>query len=105
MGALTLTGSNISNNSNYYSGDINGYTTTGIFFIYLVDTKYPSIKKYIVSKEEHQVVLEDEVGEGIFGSNDDLKALFEWPCYLPISKFSVSYKEKYGYYEIKINLK
>lgn len=74
-------------------------------FRFLVDTKYPEVKKYIITENEHHVVMEDPNGDCAFGSNKDLAVIFEWPCPLPVKKVSISYKEKDSCYLIQIDLK
>jgi len=74
-------------------------------FKWMVDTQYPSIKKYIVSEDEHHVVIEDPMGDMIFGSNKDLSALFDFPCPFPFKKITTSYKEKDACFLLKIDLR
>jgi len=74
-------------------------------FKWIVETQYPEIKKYIVSEDEHHVTIEDPMGDMIFGSNEELKALFDVPCLFPIQKISTSYKERDSCFTIKIDLK
>jgi len=63
-------------------------------FKWIVETQYPNIKKYIVSENEHHIVIEDPMGDMIFGSNEDLSPLFAVPNIFPIKKASTRYKEK-----------
>ena len=46
-------------------------TTSLAKFKWLVDTQYPEIKKYIISENEHRIIIEDPMGDYIFGSNKD----------------------------------
>ncbi len=71
----------------------------------IVNTQYPSIKKYIVSENEHHIVIEDPMGDFVIGSNKELCALFEDTNTFPIKKISVSYKEKDSVFIINIDLK
>jgi hypothetical protein len=74
-------------------------------FLDVVDTQYPQMKKYIVSKSEYHVILEDHNGNCIFGSNKELNPLFEQSAVFPMKKVSASYKERDGYFVINIELK
>lgn len=71
----------------------------------IVDTQYPEIKKYIISETEHHIVIEDPMGDLIFGSNKELSALFDYPCNFPIENISTRYKERDGCFIITIDLK
>lgn len=74
-------------------------------FEWIVDTQHPELKKYITSKNKYQVVLEDPMGDMVFGSNKELSVLFETPNLFPIKKTSVSYKEKDSVFVITVELK
>jgi hypothetical protein len=73
-------------------------------FMWIVETQHPQIKKYIVSKTETEITIEDHMGDSIFGSNTDLSALYEWPTIFPIKKLSCSYKEREACFIVKVSL-
>ena len=74
-------------------------------FNYVVETSYPSIKKYIIDSNEHHIIIEDPMGDSIFGSNKDLSVLFDYPAKFPIKKTSIKYKERDSCFIITIDLK
>lgn len=74
-------------------------------FQWIVETQYPEIKKYIQSENEYHVIIEDTMGDKIFGSNKDLEVLYNNPSIFPIKKISTSYKEKDCCFVVKIDLK
>lgn len=71
----------------------------------IVDTQFPNIKKYIISENENRIILEDPMGDFVFGSNKDITALFDFPCQFPIKKISVSHSEKCSCFTIRATLK
>jgi hypothetical protein len=73
-------------------------------FMWIVETQHPQIKKYIVSKTDTEITIEDHMGDSIFGSNTDLSALYEWPTIFPIKKLTASYKEKEACFVVKVSL-
>lgn len=75
-------------------------------FDWIIDTQYPELKKYIVSKNEHQVILEDHMGDMVFGSNEEISVLFKHPNEFPsIKNKSVSYREKDSLFVITLQFK
>lgn len=74
-------------------------------FKWMVDTQYPTIKKYIISEDENRIILEDPNGESMISTNSDISALFEWPCPFPFKGISVSHSEKNSCYTIRAELK
>lgn len=74
-------------------------------FMSIVEEQFPQIKKYIISKNYHHIVIEDPDGHSVFGSNKDLFPIFEVPCSLPIKKISITHKEKDCCFIITIDLK
>lgn len=74
-------------------------------FKWLIDTQYPEIKKYIISKNEYRIILEDPMGDFIFGSNKDLSVIFEYPSLFPVKKSSVTYKERDSCFIITLELR
>jgi hypothetical protein len=73
-------------------------------FMWIVESQHPQIKKYITSTSEHEITIEDHMGDSIFGSNTELSALYEWPTVFPIKKLSCSYKEKEACFIVKVSL-
>lgn len=70
----------------------------------IIDVQYPSLKKYIISESERYIIMEDQDGDCVFGTNKDFDPLFEFPCSLPVKSVNVSFKEKDCYYIIQIEL-
>jgi hypothetical protein len=70
----------------------------------LVDSHYLALRRYIVSADDKQVLLEDYENYA-WGKNPDLSALFEKPCLLPIMNLDVTYKERDCVFLITIHLK
>lgn len=74
-------------------------------FKWMIDTQYPQVKKYIVSENENRIVIEDPMGDSVFGSNKELSPLYEWPTKFPFKKITTSYSEKSCSFTVKIDLK
>lgn len=74
-------------------------------FMWIVETQYPQIKKYIISTDEHSVTLEDPKGESMIYLNEDISVLFDHPSPFPFKNVSVTHSEKNSCYTIKAELK
>ena len=74
-------------------------------FKWVVETQYPKVKKYITSESESRIILEDPMGDSVFGSNKDLEPLFQKPSPFSFENISVSHKEKDSCFIINIKLK
>ncbi len=70
----------------------------------LVDKNYTSLKKYIVSSNEKEIILEDSENYA-WGKNPDLYPLFETPSSLPIKNIEAIYRERDAMFLITLNLK
>jgi hypothetical protein len=70
----------------------------------LVESRYLSIKKYIVSSDYKKIVLEDHENYA-WGKNPDLEGLFESDIQSLIKSLDVVYREKDAMFSITLNLK
>ena len=75
-------------------------------FMWIVDTQYPSIKKYISDKGNDRVELEIpyEWGETWDQSSSVVEPIFKHPSQFPIKKSSVTFNERHSYFKVLLEL-
>jgi hypothetical protein len=75
-------------------------------FLLIIETQYPEIKKLVSEAREKTVKIDLPIEEGVtFVENSKvLEPLFDLPSKFGIKKSLVSYNEKYGFYNITIEL-
>lgn len=75
-------------------------------FLSIIETEYPEIKKLIYEAKEKIVKIDLPIEENTtFVENSKiLKPLFDLPLKFGIKKSFIYYKEKYGFYNITLEL-
>jgi len=75
-------------------------------FMWIVETQYPSIEKYISHKGINRVELEIpyEHGKTWVQASSVIDPIFNHPSEFPIKKSSVSFNERYSFFKVLLEL-
>jgi len=75
-------------------------------FMWIVETQYPSIKKYISDKKSNKIELEIpyNLGETWDQSSSVVEPIFSHPSQFPIKRSSVSFNERHSYFKVLLEL-